>query len=165
MLWNYHKLCYSVWISQCGVLSVLFMYGHVKWTLRIVDICWVPLRCGLKHSGLNDIYFLLCCLTQLSLCIIALLFHPITHALCVFKSRTGSTMFELVPSPARETTSKPAPSWWPSTLSRLVRPTVTFASCRQTDLLCSASALFMLFFSPSVSWRQCLLFAYWNLIH
>lgn len=39
----------------------------------------------------------------------------------VYQSRNGSTMFVLAPSPARATTSKPAPSWWHSTWNRLVR--------------------------------------------
>lgn len=49
--------------------------------------------------------------------------YPTSHfcSLCLLKSRDGSTMSVLVPSPARGTTSKQTPSWWPSTPSRLVR--------------------------------------------
>lgn len=63
-----------------------------------------------------------CC--QCPVWIIMFMFHTLQTTYCsssVFKCRNGSTMFVLVPSPVRGTTSKPTPNLWPSIQSRLVR--------------------------------------------
>lgn len=90
-----------------------------------------PLSCGLTNSWIVFPFF--CYMSNHNRLFTSNVaprwFHPfqsLSRAVCVIKSRGGSAMFELVLSPVRGTTLKPAPVWWPSTMSRLVRtPTVT----------------------------------------
>lgn len=88
--------CFSVWfLSVC--LSALWIPG-LEWHL-FSDPSY---RCALSYPRFT-------------------LYDPLLVLYMSFKSRNGSTMSGLVPSPARGTASKRAPSWWPSMSSRLVR--------------------------------------------